>query len=123
MTAVSFKSLAPSILIGLLAGALSGLLGVGGGIVIVPLLVAVVGLSQHAAHATSLAAIVPIAAVGATTFALDGEVDWVLAALLGGGALVGAQFGARVMARTGEGALKMAFGALMIAVAVQMAAA
>ena len=67
---------------GVAAGITSGLLGVGGGIVIVPFLVAFAGLSQHEANATSLAAIVPIAAVAATRFAVDGRIAWTLAGLL-----------------------------------------
>ena len=109
-----------AVAVGVAAGVLSGLLGVGGGIVMVPLLVAVVGLGQHEAHATSLAAIVPIAAVGAARFAAAGNVDPVLAALLAAGSLVGAPLGARLMARTHEDVLKLVFGALMIAVAVQL---
>ena len=109
-----------AVTVGVAAGVLSGLLGVGGGIVMVPLLVAVVGLGQHEAHATSLAAIVPIAAVGAARFAAAGNVDPVLAALLAAGSLVGAPLGARLMARTHEDVLKLVFGALMIAVALQL---
>ena len=86
----------------------------------VPLLVAVIGLSQHEAHATSLAAIVPIAAVGAFRFASAGTVDFGVAALLAVGSLIGAPLGAQVMAKTREGTLKMLFGALMVAVAVQL---
>jgi uncharacterized membrane protein YfcA len=111
---------APAAGMGLVAGILSGLLGVGGGIIIVPLLVALVHLSQHQAHATSLAAIVPIGAVGALTFALDGEVDLEVAGLLALGALVGAPLGARIMSRTEERPLKIMFGMLMIAVGVQL---
>jgi uncharacterized membrane protein YfcA len=99
---------------GLIAGLFSGLLGVGGGIVIVPLLVLLIGHSQHEAQATSLAAILPIAAIGAATFTVAGEVDFGLAGLLGVGAVAGAPLGARVMARSGEGILKVAFGALMV---------
>jgi uncharacterized membrane protein YfcA len=106
--------------IGVVAGLLSGLLGVGGGIVMVPLLVAVAGLGQHESHATSLAAIVPIAAVGAARFAVAGSIDPAVAALLAAGSLVGAPVGARLMARTREGPLKALHGALMVAVAVQL---
>jgi uncharacterized membrane protein YfcA len=106
--------------VGLAAGMLSGLLGVGGGIVIVPLLATVVGLSQHRAHATSLAAIIPIAAVGAVAFAVEGNVDYGIGTLLAIGTLVGAPLGARVMARAGEGPLKLMFGFLMLVVATQL---
>ncbi|MFN2490688.1 MAG: sulfite exporter TauE/SafE family protein [Actinomycetota bacterium] len=108
-----------ALLFGLTAGVASGLLGVGGGIVMVPLLT-LVGFTQHRAHATSLAAIVPIAAVGAATFAFAGEVDYAVAAALAAGSLVGAPIGARVMARAGEGPLKVMFGVLMLAVAVRL---
>jgi uncharacterized membrane protein YfcA len=86
----------------------------------VPLLTAAVAFSQHRAHATSLAAIVLIAAAGATRFALEGHVDYSVAGLLALGALIGAPLGARLMARSGEGLLKTMFGVLMILVSIQL---
>ncbi len=118
--ATSPRAVVTLALIGLLAGLLSGLLGVGGGVVMVPLLVGVVGLSQHSAHATSLAALIPIASVGATKFALEGSVDYRVAGLLAVGALVGAPLGAGLMARIKEGLLKVLFGVLMVGVGVQL---
>jgi uncharacterized membrane protein YfcA len=106
--------------IGFVAGVGSGLLGVGGGTVMVPLLAGALGFTQHRAHATSLAAIVPIAAVAAAVFAADGVVDYETAALLAAGALVGAPLGARAMASLGEGSLETAFGVLLIATGVAM---
>lgn len=108
------------IAIGLGAGLGSGLLGVGGGTVMVPLLVAAGGFSQHRAHATSLAAIVPIASVAAAVFATEGVAELGTAALLAAGALVGAPLGARVMAAIGERSLEAAFGAFLIVVGVAM---
>lgn len=102
---------------GLLAGVMSGLLGVGGGVVMVPLLVMAAGLTQHQAHATSLAAVVLVGAVGAATFAADGQVDVAFGGLLAAGSLFGAPLGARIMHRTAEGPLKVAFGVLMLVVA------
>jgi uncharacterized membrane protein YfcA len=110
-------SVLPLIACGFGAGILSGLLGVGGGVVMVPLLVLVAHQSQHHAHATSLAAVVLIGAAGALTFGVDGEVDIGLAALLAAGSLVGAPLGARVMARTAEGNLKTALGAFLVVAA------
>ena len=104
-------------LCGLGAGVMSGLLGVGGGVVMVPLLVLVAGLSQHQAHATSLAAVILMGAVGAATYAADGEVDVELGVALAAGSLVGAPLGARLMARTPEGRLKITFGVFMVLVA------
>jgi hypothetical protein len=106
--------------VGLLAGVFSGLLGVGGGIIMVPLIAAVAGLSQHYAHATSLAAILPIAAVAAARFGVDDEIHFGVAALLALGSLAGAPIGARVMAGISEGALKIAFGLLMVSVGISM---
>jgi uncharacterized membrane protein YfcA len=78
--------------------------------------VAWVGLTQHEAHATSLAAIIPIAAAGAVTFGMDGQLDAAAAALFVVGSIAGAPLGARVMARSSEGALKIAFGVLAVTV-------
>lgn len=105
---------------GVLAGVLSGLLGVGGGVIMVPLLVLFAGTTQHEAHATSLGAIVPIALVGAAAFALDGEVGFAAAALLGLGALLGAPLGAALMARMSERRLRGAFGILTMIVGIVM---
>ena len=102
---------------GLVAGLMSGLLGVGGGVVMVPLLVLVARQTQHEAHATSLAAVVLMGAVGAATFAAEGEVEVPLALALAAGSLLGAPLGARIMSRMAEGPLKIAFGVLMVVVA------
>jgi len=84
----------------------------------VPLLVWLVHFNQREAHATSLAAIVPIAIAGAATFALDGEIDHELAAGLALGSVIGAPVGVRAMAATGEDTLRIFFGGLQIAVGV-----
>ncbi len=102
--------------VGAVAGFASGLVGIGGGLVMVPLLVGLLSLAQHSAHATSLGAIVVIAAVGAATFGSAGEIDLPAAGSLALGALVGAPLGARLMASTSEARLKIAFGLLMIGV-------
>ncbi|MEA2434898.1 MAG: uncharacterized protein QOG54_2355 [Actinomycetota bacterium] len=104
------------LVIGFLAGISSGLFGIGGGTVMVPLLVLWAGFDQHSAHATSLAGIVPLAAVGATVFATAGEIDLRLAGLLALGGIAGAPLGAKLMARSTERGLKVAFGALTIAI-------
>ncbi len=88
--------------------------------IFVPLSVLWLGLTQHRAHASSLAAIAPIALVGAVAFALAGEVDLAAALGLSAGALVGAPVGARVMAELSEGRLKIAFGVFMVIVGAAM---
>jgi uncharacterized membrane protein YfcA len=118
---VTIKRATIAIAIGTAAGAASGLLGVGGGIAMIPLLVATLGFPQHRAHATSLAAIVLIAAAGATRFAVDGSLDLGAAGFLALGSLVGAPLGARALARIKERPLKLLFGLLSLAVAILLA--
>jgi uncharacterized protein len=107
--------------IGLSGGLFSGLLGVGGGVVMVPLLVLWGGYGQREAHAASLGAIVPISAAGVLTFGAAGEVQVKEAVVLALGAIVGAQLGARVLARARERTLKLGFGVLLLVVAALMA--
>jgi uncharacterized protein len=108
------------ILIGFLAGLASGLFGVGGGIVMIPLLVWLIAFDQHRAHATSLAAIVLIAAAGATVFGGAGSIDYAVAGLLAAGSLVGAPLGAWLLSRWSAARLKVALGVLSIAVGLTM---
>lgn len=109
------------LLVGIAAGLLSGLFGVGGGAVIVPGLVAVVGLAQHAAHATSLAAILVIAPVTLLPFVLDGSVAWAAAAALTAGAVLGAYAGAGLMYRISSVRLRQAFAVLLLLIAARLA--
>ena len=105
--------------IGVSAGILSGLFGVGGGIVMVPALV-FLGLRQHQAHATSLAAIVPIAAVGALVFGRANAVDLGAAAVLVVGSVIGVRAGAMLMHRTSDRRLSLLFAIFLVAVAISM---
>lgn len=111
-------SLVTSAAIGVFAGLLSGLFGVGGGIVIVPGLVLFLGLEQRRAHATSLAAIVPIALAGVLGYALDDSVDWAAAGLLTAGAIVGTVAGTRLLRRIPQRALRVIFALFLLGVAV-----
>lgn len=104
--------------IGLAGGLFSGLLGVGGGVVMVPLLVLWGGFGQRDAHAVSLGAIIPISAAGVLTFGAAGEIQVWEALALAVGAIAGAQAGARLLARVDERKLKLAFGVFMLIVAV-----
>jgi uncharacterized protein len=104
--------------IGLAGGLFSGLLGVGGGVVMVPLLVLWGGFGQRDAHAVSLGAIIPISAAGVLTFGAAGEIQVWEGLALAAGAIAGAQVGARLLARVDERKLKLAFGVFMLIVAV-----
>lgn len=106
--------------IGLGAGLLSGLFGVGGGIVMVPAMVLLAGMAQQRASAASLAAIVPIAAVGALIFGRADSVNLPAALVLAVGSLIGVQVGASLMARVGDDRLRIGFAIFMIAIALTM---
>lgn len=106
--------------IGVAAGVLSGLFGVGGGIIMVPAMVLLAGMTQTRASSTSLASIVPIAAVGALVFGRADSLDLPAAAFLIVGSLVGVQIGARLMARVGDDRLRIGFAIFMIAIAITM---
>lgn len=108
------------ITIGLIAGFLSGLFGVGGGVLIVPLLVILVGFDHRIAAGTSLAAIVPTAVVGVISYAVAGNVDWIAAILLAAGSVVGAQVGSHLLHRLPKRAIQWGFVAFIAVVAVSL---
>lgn len=108
------------IAIGLGAGFLSGLFGIGGGAIIVPGLVALVGMDIRRAAGTSLLAIVPVSLAGVATYGLGGHVDLLLAALLAGGSILGAQFGSWLLSRISRIALTWGFIAFLAATAISL---
>jgi uncharacterized protein len=108
--------------IGLAAGIFSAFFGVGGGIVVVPLLILVAGLSEREATATSLAAIVITAAAGVLIFSLRGEVDVGHAALVGLPAAAGALAGTAWQQRVRESTLTYGFAALLTVIGVLLLA-
>jgi len=110
-----------AIMIGLLAGALGGLFGVGGGIIFVPTLVLLLDLGQVDAEATSLLAILPVVIAGTWRQHLYGNVRWRAAALIGVVAVVGVQLGVLVANALPETTLRRLFAALVLLVAAQLA--
>jgi uncharacterized membrane protein YfcA len=108
-------------LIGLAAGVLAGLFGVGGGILFVPTLTLVLGLTQIHAEATSLLAILPTAIAGAWRQRRYGNVRWRPALILGVAAVAGVEAGVQIAEALPEHVLRRLFGVLMLAVAAQIA--
>jgi len=106
--------------VGLAAGLLSGLFGVGGGTVIVPLLVLLLHFDQRLAAGTSLAAIVPTATVGVISYAVNGSVAWIPALILAAAAVIGAQVGARLLARLPQNVLRWGFVGFLVVVIVSL---
>ena len=104
--------------IGLAAGLFSALFGVGGGIVVVPLLVLLVRLPTRVATATSLGAITITAAAGAVLYGAEGKVDVGYAALIGIPATLGALFGTSVQQRVATSTLSYGFSGLLAAIGI-----
>ncbi|WP_374976710.1 sulfite exporter TauE/SafE family protein [Microbacterium trichothecenolyticum] len=114
------RRIAVCIGIGLLAGLLSGLFGVGGGTVVVPLLVLLLGFGQRLAAGTSLAAIIPTATVGVISYGLNDAVAWIPALLLAAGAVGGAQIGTWLLPKVSQTVLRWAFVGFLLAVIVSL---
>jgi uncharacterized protein len=108
------------VVLGIAAGLLSGMVGIGGGIVIVPVLMMFFGLSQHTAQGTTLAMLsFPVSLVGAWTYYKKGMVDWRIAAILSIGFVVGGYFGSKYAVSVPSLIVKRFFAVLMIIVAVK----
>jgi hypothetical protein len=109
------------LLLGLLAGVLSGLIGIGGGIVIVPALVLLFGLSQHTAQGTTLALMVPpIGLLAAWTYYKGGFVDLKMAGLICVGFFLGGLLGAKFAIAIPDQLLKKIFGVVLFLVSLKM---
>ena len=108
-------------LVGLFAGVLAGLFGVGGGILFVPTLTLVLGLTQLHAEASSLLAILPTAAAGAWRQRRYGNVRWRASLVIGLAAVAGVEGGVQIAEALPEHVLRRLFGVLVLAVAAQLA--
>jgi uncharacterized protein len=110
-----------AVALGLLAGVLAGMYGVGGGVLFVPTLVLVFALGQVEAEATSLLAILPTVAAGAWRQQRYGNVHWRAAAIVGVAAVAGVELGVLTATALPEQSLQRLFGLLVLAVAAQLA--
>lgn len=106
-------------ILGIAAGFLSGLFGVGGGIIVVPALL-LLGVDQRLAAGSSVAAILPTSVVGAVGYAITGQVDWIAGLLLAVGIVAGAQLGTYLLARIPRTALFWAFVVFLMIVVVSL---
>jgi hypothetical protein len=109
------------VLLGLAAGFLSGLIGIGGGIIIVPALVFLFGLTQHQAQGTTLALLVPpIGILAAWTYYAQGYVNIKIAAFVCVGFLLGGLFGAKFATGLSNEVLEKVFGVVLLLVGFKM---
>jgi len=109
-----------SVVIGAVAGMIAGLTGIGGGMLLVPLLAGVLLLEQHQAHGTSLAVIFPIGVAGLIAYAIHGNINWVFVLVLATGSLVGVVLGAKLMMRMRARHLRWLFSALVVVLGILM---
>ena len=109
------------VLIGVLAGILSGLVGVGGGVIMVPLLVLLLGFTQHQAQGTSLAVlVVPVTAVAVYNYYKEGFIDWRYAAIIAVFFVIGGYFGSKIAIGLDQRMLKKIFGVILLLIAGKM---
>ena len=110
-----------AVIVGLAAGLLGGLFGVGGGLIIVPGLVSLAGMDRRLAHGTSLAATLPIAAASLITYVSHGNVDWAVALFLAIGAIAGAIVGTTLLHIIPKNVLIIIFVITVLATATRLA--
>ncbi|MFH1847867.1 MAG: sulfite exporter TauE/SafE family protein [Candidatus Omnitrophota bacterium] len=109
------------IILGLLAGVFSGFLGLGGGVVVVPALVYIMGYTQHQAQGTTLAMMIPpIGLLAAMRYYYSGNVKIIPAAILCIGFFVGGLLGAILVQKIPDLVLKRAFGAFLFFISLKM---
>lgn len=108
------------VFIGIFIGAINGLFGAGGGMLLVPALTSVLGLEQKRAHATAIAIILPLCAVSSITYALRASFDWsiILPTIIG--VTIGGVLGAKLLKKMSNGALTFIFYSLMLFAGLKM---
>lgn len=108
------------LIIGFAAGLLSGLVGIGGGIVIVPALIYFLGLNQKMAQGTSLAMLsLPVALIGAYNYYRQGQVHWKYALILAATFIVGGYIGSKITLGLDMGIVKKIFAVMMLVLAIR----
>lgn len=107
--------------IGLMAGILSGFVGIGGGVVIVPALVFTLGLSQHEAQGTSLFVLMmPVVLLAVINYWKAGNVNWKFGLIIAGAFVIGGFIGSKLSLKLSPGIVKLVFGILMAYISFKM---
>jgi len=109
------------IILGIITGFLAGMLGIGGGLIVIPGLVMVMGMSQQAAQGTSLAMMLPpIGVIAAYNYYKAGHVDIKIALMLAVMFIIGSYFGSKIAVKMSQELLKKIFGVFLLLVAIKM---
>lgn len=117
---LTFKNLAVLGLIGVVTGLINGLLGIGGGTILIPAMVFLLGEKQHVAHGTSLSIILPTAIISTFVYQSNSHIDWSLALKIALSGMVGGYLGARLMQLIPAPHLRKLFGVFMAVAGIRM---
>lgn len=118
---MSLFTIVSLIIVGLIAGFLSGILGVGGGVVMVPLMILLLGFSQHEAQGTSLAVLaVPVTLAAAYNYYQDGSLNWKYALVMASMFIIGGYLGSKLAISIDDKLLKRIFGAVLVILGIRM---
>lgn len=118
---LKMETVAIILIIGIIAGIFSGFIGIGGGLIVVPCLVYILGMSQHNAQGTSLAMMLPpIGAIAVYNYYKAGHVDFKVAAILCISFIVGSFFGSKIALALSPAQIKKFFGILIILLGIKM---
>lgn len=115
-----FKKYLKYAVIGLVTGIANGLFGSGGGTLVVPAMVLLLGVEEHKAHATAIAIILPLTVISAFFYVSKGYADWRIVLNVALGGLLGGFLGAKLLNICPENILRKVFAFFMIAAAIRM---
>jgi hypothetical protein len=108
------------IAIGLVTGICNGLFGSGGGTILVPSMVFILGIEEHKAHATAILVILPLTILSTVIYYKSSYVDWQTTVKVMSGGIIGSIIGAKLLNRIPSSVLRKIFGAFMIIAAIRM---
>lgn len=109
------------IIIGIAAGIFSGLIGVGGGLIMIPLFVLFIGLNQHEAQGLSLAVMLPpVTLLAALNYHQAGAINWKMALIVSSFFIIGGYFGSKFALKIDQQTLRKVFGIVILIVALKM---
>jgi len=118
---MSIPTIVILIFIGLAAGLLSGIIGIGGGLIMIPLLIILLGLDQHTAQGTSLAVMLPpIGILAAMNYYKSGNLNWEYALIIASTFIVGGYFGSKIALQLSPQVLRKVFGVIMLVTSLKM---